>query len=95
MCPYPECNGRTFSASKNLKAHLKVHENKEAEALLQQQDADAGRPTKRRRGGEVGRDWECTEKGCDKTFKSVRTPLLYDLARLTSPRKRLSKHTTT
>ena len=28
--------------------------------------------TKRRRGGEIGRDWKCTEPGCDKDFKSVR-----------------------
>ena len=27
---------------------------------------------KRRRGGEIRRDWKCTEPGCEKDFKSVR-----------------------
>ncbi|KAG8729052.1 Strongly-conserved Zn-finger binding protein (TFIIIA) [Ceratobasidium sp. 428] len=27
-------------------------------------------PLKRRRGGEVGRDWTCPQEGCDKAFKS-------------------------
>lgn len=34
-------------------------------------DGDDERPTKRRRGGEVGRDWKCEEEGCIKDFKSV------------------------
>ena len=28
-------------------------------------------PRKRRRGGEIGRDWKCDVDGCDKDFKSV------------------------
>ena len=30
-----------------------------------------GSPKKRRRGGELGRDWVCEAEGCGKDFKSV------------------------
>lgn len=29
------------------------------------------RPRKKRRGGEMGRDWKCDIEGCEKDFKSV------------------------
>ncbi len=36
-------------------------------------ESDIGeeRGRKRRRGGEVGRDWKCDVEGCSKDFKSV------------------------
>ena len=34
ICPYPSCNGRTFSQQKGLRAHLKLHEQQEVEASL-------------------------------------------------------------
>ena len=75
-CPYPSCNGRAFNAQKSLKAHLKVHEQREADnELWGDSDADDegefAHLTKRRRGGEAGRDWKCEAEGCDKDFKSV------------------------
>lgn len=72
------CNGRTFNAQKNLKAHLKVHEQREADKeLYGDSDADdesesSNTTTKRRRGGETGRDWVCEVESCGKDFKSVR-----------------------
>ncbi|TDL26695.1 hypothetical protein BD410DRAFT_531543 [Rickenella mellea] len=77
-CPYAACSGRTFSAQKGLRAHLKIHEQREIEdALLLRGDGedcedgdDVGRERKRRRGGEVGRDWMCDVAGCEKDFKS-------------------------
>lgn len=79
-CPYAACGGRTFSAQKGLRAHLRIHAERELEAELERHcGAGAGdegeaddRPRKRRRGGEVGRDWACEEPGCEKDFKSVR-----------------------
>ena len=82
-CPHPACAGKTFSAQKGLRAHLKIHAERELEAALEQhcgvtqgdggEDGDLeGRPRKRRRGGEVGRDWVCEHPGCAKDFKSVR-----------------------
>lgn len=35
------------------------------------EDGTEERPKKRRRGGELGRDWVCEEEGCGKDFKSV------------------------
>lgn len=76
-CPHPECNGKTFTAQKGLRAHMKIHEQRNVEAELQAAlaentlDSDSGLPKKRRRGGEVGRDWVCDVLGCDKDFKSV------------------------
>lgn len=76
-CPHPECNGKTFTQQKGLKAHLKLHEEKEAEADVQHDlegdEDDEGMPRKKRRGGEYGRDWKCSFDGCDKDFKSVGT----------------------
>ena len=82
-CPHPACAGKTFSAQKGLRAHLKIHAERELEAALEQHcgvtqedggedGSEDGRPRKRRRGGEVGRDWVCEHPGCAKDFKSVR-----------------------
>ncbi|KAH6914256.1 transcription factor iiia [Coprinopsis sp. MPI-PUGE-AT-0042] len=79
-CSYPSCNGRTFASQKGLKAHLKLHEERDLEAELQghaesdgedEEEDINGRPAKKqRRGGEIGRDWKCTFEGCGKDFKS-------------------------
>ncbi|KAF9821931.1 hypothetical protein IEO21_00361 [Rhodonia placenta] len=74
-CPYASCSGRTFTAQKGLRAHLKIHAERELEAELEDtvgESADEAddKPRKRRRGGEVGRDWVCEETGCGKDFKS-------------------------
>lgn len=84
ICPYPTCKGKTFSQQKGLRAHLKIHEQREVEesliASIRTEDADADadaddesehRLAKRRRGGEVGRDWKCESEGCRRGFKSV------------------------
>ncbi|KAI0043129.1 hypothetical protein FA95DRAFT_1563607 [Auriscalpium vulgare] len=68
-CPHESCNGRVFATRGGLRGHLKVHEQREMEAS--DSDEDGGeRPRKRRRGGEIGRDWRCREPGCTKDFKS-------------------------
>ena len=73
VCPYPSCNGKTFSAQKGLRAHLKIHEQREAESNLTSSDPESdNEPSrKKRRGGELGRDWVCDVDGCTKDFKSV------------------------
>ena len=77
-CPYPSCNGKTFTQQKGLRDHLKIHEQREIEDAMNAQvrnelgdDEDDGRELKKRRGGEVGRDWRCEEVDCEKKFKSV------------------------
>lgn len=43
------------------------------------EDEDVGGmtpPWKRRRGGEIGRDWKCDVDDCDKDFKSVSIVLM-------------------
>ncbi|EIN11739.1 hypothetical protein PUNSTDRAFT_111791 [Punctularia strigosozonata HHB-11173 SS5] len=77
-CPHSSCNGKTFKHQRGLRAHLKLHEEREAEGRLDASvvaEEDAGteddeRPVKRRRGGEYGRDWKCEVPGCTKDFKS-------------------------
>ncbi|KIJ45349.1 hypothetical protein M422DRAFT_166865 [Sphaerobolus stellatus SS14] len=69
-CPYPECKGRVFASQKGLKGHLKVHADKEIENGLEEAVKEEERPVKRRRGGEVGRDWVCEVENCPKAFKS-------------------------
>ncbi|KAI0778057.1 hypothetical protein BD413DRAFT_506447 [Trametes elegans] len=74
-CPHPSCNGKTFSQQKGLRAHLKIHAQREQEGDMDGAVAGSGsddeeRPHKRRRGGEVGRDWACEVPGCGKDFKS-------------------------
>jgi len=67
-CLHSKCNGRTFNSQKNLKAHLRTHEDQESEQM--EIDIDP----LFRRGPCVGRDWQCEEKGCTKSFKSVGGP---------------------
>ncbi|KAH8100626.1 hypothetical protein BXZ70DRAFT_972621, partial [Cristinia sonorae] len=78
-CPYPSCNGKTFTTQKGLRAHLKIHEQREVEESLRDvipnntyegEDEREGPPQKKRRGGEVGRDFVCEFAGCGKDFKS-------------------------
>jgi hypothetical protein len=60
--------------SSHLRAHMKVHEQRDAEEAMEQEEGPEegeARSRKRRRGGEVGRDFTCEEDGCDKAFKSV------------------------
>ncbi|KAI0065732.1 hypothetical protein BV25DRAFT_1879591 [Artomyces pyxidatus] len=74
-CPHDSCGGKAFGSQKGLRAHLKLHEQREVEAaVLLDDDASSAdeeeQPLKRRRGGEIGRDWKCEEEGCTKDFKS-------------------------
>ena len=75
-CTREECSGRIFSSQKCLRAHLKLHEQRDLENELgghEDCSSEEDRPPrKRRRGGEVGRDWRCEVEGCAKDFKSVR-----------------------
>jgi hypothetical protein len=68
---HASCNGRTFASQHNLRAHQKLHEQQELEALLTgvETPGTIDYPRKRRRGGELGRDWKCDK--CEKEFKSV------------------------
>lgn len=85
-CTYLECSGKTFTAQKGLRAHLRIHEDQQREQALQ--IADVGEEDQKvakraRRGGEMGRDWACARDGCGQAFKSVRISLhLYRTARL-------------
>ncbi|OAX35100.1 hypothetical protein K503DRAFT_746420 [Rhizopogon vinicolor AM-OR11-026] len=71
-CMHVLCNGRTFTSQHNLRAHQKLHEQQELEALLAgvETPGTTDYPRKRRRGGEVGRDWKCDK--CGKEFKSMK-----------------------
>ncbi|KAM5538163.1 hypothetical protein V8D89_008050 [Ganoderma adspersum] len=74
-CPYASCNDKTFSQQKGLRAHLKIHAQRDQEDNIDdapgsESAGEGERPRKRRRGGEVGRDWICDVDGCDKDFKS-------------------------
>lgn len=77
-CTHPSCNGRVFTTQKGLRAHQKLHEQRDLEAELdnvaadsEQDDEDTELPAKKkRRGGELGRDWKCDVDGCGKDFKS-------------------------
>ena len=73
-CPYPECRGKIFAQQKGFKAHLKIHEGQDIDGRLGDgKDAtNDGEPaTKKKRGGDHGRDWACDFEGCTKDFKSV------------------------
>ena len=78
-CMHPECLGRAFASHHNLRAHQKLHEQQEAEVLIYNvdgvnvTDAEGSQPRKRRRGGELGRDWKCDFADCGKDFKTVRS----------------------
>jgi hypothetical protein len=51
---------------------MKLHEERDMmEALEISHDEDDSQPTKKRRGGDWGRDWKCDHEGCSKEFKSV------------------------
>ena len=81
-CPHLSCNGKSFRSQKGLKAHMKLHEQSEVEVLVAadsdaESDVDAP-PLKKRRGGDVGRDWRCEIEGCGKDFKSVRISAYYE-----------------
>lgn len=89
ICPYPTCKGKTFSQQKGLRAHLKIHKQREVEesliASIRTEDGDADdesehRMAKRRRGGEVGRDSICESEGCGRDFKSVSILCIYLVA---------------
>lgn len=69
VCPYEECNGKTFSDKKNLKSHLKLHDQRKSESTLDLIDDS----NKSIRGGIVGRDFNCTYDGCSKSFKSQKS----------------------
>ncbi|KAF8170334.1 hypothetical protein K438DRAFT_1909432 [Mycena galopus ATCC 62051] len=73
-CLHTSCNGRIFSSQKGLRTHQKLHEQQAADAdldaALNTEDLDGEPPRKKRRGGEVGRDWKCDVDGCTKDFKS-------------------------
>ncbi|KAJ6558457.1 hypothetical protein DFH09DRAFT_1248073 [Mycena vulgaris] len=75
-CSDSSCHGRIFASQKGLRAHQKLHEQRAAEAEIDaaidsdDEDADEERPRKKRRGGELGRDWKCEVDGCTKDFKS-------------------------
>ncbi|KAG6837805.1 hypothetical protein H0H93_016173 [Arthromyces matolae] len=71
-CMHSSCDGRVFASQKGLRAHQKLHEQRDLEDTMTLSDPDDGDrpPRKRRRGGEIGRDWKCEKDGCDKDFKS-------------------------
>jgi general transcription factor IIIA len=73
-CSHPNC-GKKFSSQKNLKAHLKVHEDEATQENLEiaMQDVDSVDQDERPsvKTSEVGRDWKCEWEGCMKNFKSV------------------------
>ncbi|KAG6857731.1 hypothetical protein H0H87_004147 [Tephrocybe sp. NHM501043] len=73
-CTHPSCNGRIFASQKGLRAHQKLHEQRDLEEEMVVSDAedthDMQPPRKKRRGGEIGRDWKCSVDDCQKDFKS-------------------------
>ena len=76
-CSHASCNGRTFANHSNLRAHLKLHEQRELDLALDPDfDSESEQPaSKKRRGGECGSDSRCNIAGCGKDFKSVSFPL--------------------
>ncbi|KAF8813744.1 hypothetical protein BYT27DRAFT_7220110 [Phlegmacium glaucopus] len=72
-CLHPSCNGRTFATQGNLRAHMKLHDERETELQIEatQHLGQNDEPLKKkRRGGDQGRDWQCDVLGCDNDFKS-------------------------
>ncbi|KAG8837118.1 Strongly-conserved Zn-finger binding protein (TFIIIA) [Serendipita sp. 400] len=74
-CPFTGCEDKTFSSQKNLKAHLRLHEQREDESALEDMidaNGSTGRPSsdKKPTATEVGRDWHCEWDECTKSFKS-------------------------
>jgi general transcription factor IIIA len=82
-CLEPACNGKMFKSQRGLRAHMKLHnQNDVQDAIASDSDAESeidGPPCKKRRGGEVGRDWLCEVEGCGKDFKSVRIHIYSDI----------------
>lgn len=86
-CPRPECAGKTFKRAENLAAHLRRHEQRDADAaarrellagsagadaeLAQDSVSDGEAEMSGLRGGMEGRDYACEEAGCPKAFKSA------------------------
>lgn len=99
-CTHPSCNGRVFSTQKGLRAHQKLHEQRDLEAELDNVAADSEQDTddielpakKKRRGGELGRDWKCDVDGCEKDFKSVGSPPSTSALANAQCRKKLWSH---
>jgi general transcription factor IIIA len=79
-CPHLGCEGKVFSSQKNLKAHLKVHEERMVQdtliAAMQSNDAERGLQEVTR-CNEINRDWKCDWEDCPKSFKSVSTHTLF------------------
>lgn len=61
---------------------MKLHKQQDLERYLileEEEMTELGPPKKRRRGGEIGRDWVCEEIDCGKDFKSVSKAYLDDI----------------
>ncbi|PVG04591.1 hypothetical protein CPB86DRAFT_777874 [Serendipita vermifera] len=72
-CPHSGCEGKTFSSQKNLKAHLKVHEERAVQETLvgaMQSDDSEIEHQEAFRHNEINRDWKCDWRDCPKSFKS-------------------------
>ena len=86
-CTHASCNGRVFASQHGLRAHQRLHEQRDVEekmAVSDIEDSDSFQsPRKKRRGGEIGRDWKCDVDGCIKDFKSVSTLLALECVALT------------
>jgi len=99
ICPHEECVGRVFSSQKGLRAHLKLHEERALEDVLSEHEDHSSEedapPRKRRRGGELGRDWKCEVEGCTKDFKSVRFATAHVMLLILTPQFRQKKTLTT
>lgn len=98
-CSHESCKGRTFASHHNLRAHLKLHEQQELEGILQERggddnnDAETSHSRKRRRGGELGRDWKCDYPNCEKDFKSKRALTTHHKAIHLGQRNHVCPHT--
>ena len=65
---HPARNGRVFACHKKLREHQKLHALRDLEdelnlAIMSETENPVGPPLKKRRGGELGRDWKCTMDG--------------------------------
>ncbi|KAG1875449.1 hypothetical protein DFJ58DRAFT_756375 [Suillus subalutaceus] len=81
-CMHFSCNRQIFASQHNLRAHQKLHEQQELEAVLADVEPSEATdlPRKRRRGGEVGRDWKCDK--CRKEFKSMKALTTHNVIHL-------------
>ncbi|PPQ62933.1 hypothetical protein CVT24_006173 [Panaeolus cyanescens] len=69
-CQHPSCAGRVFSNHGNLRAHLKLHENRQITQDLHPDNDDRETLRKKRRLDDFGRDFLCEFPDCSKDFKS-------------------------